>query len=116
MTPSRNDVVNDYLAGLDSVIRDLFVDVREQVLSAGVDLDESIKWRDCLVYSTSRNLIQTVLGKGRISLIFFQGAELDDGRGLLEGGGKTARTFRISGDGYDRDALQGYVRAAALAI
>lgn len=113
ITPSRNDVVTDYLAALDPGIRDLFLAVREDVLGAGVDLDEAIKWKNCLVYSTDRNLVQTVLGKGKISLIFFDGVAIDDGRGLLEGEGKTTRTLRITGPGYDRDALQSYVRASA---
>jgi hypothetical protein len=112
-TPSRNDVVTDYLNALDPSIAELFLAVREDVLGAGVDLDESIKWKNCLVYSTTRNLVQTVVGKGKVSLIFFDGVAIDDRRGLLEGDGVTARTFRITGPGYDREALQGYVRAAA---
>ena len=112
-TPSRNQLVNEYLDALDPSIAPLFVSVRDDILDAGVDLDEAIKWKDCLVYSTSKNLIQTVLGKGKISLIFFDGLAIDDGRGLLEGDGKTTRTFRITESDYDTEALQSYVRAAA---
>lgn len=113
ITPSRNAVVTDYLNALDPAIRELFLAVREDVLGAGVELDESIKWKNCLVYATSRNLVQTVVGRGKVSLIFFDGVAIDDGRGLLEGDGVTARTVRITGLDYDREALQGYVRAAA---
>ena len=111
-TPSRNQIVTEYLDALDESIAPLFHAVREDILQAGVELDESIKWKDCLVYSTSKNLIQTVLGKGKISLIFYDGVTIDDGRGLLEGDGKKARTFRITGADYDTEALQTYVRAA----
>lgn len=112
-TPSHNQLVNEYLAALDPTIAPLFLAVREDILTAGVTLDEAIKWKDCLVYSTSKNLIQTVLGKGKISLIFFDGLAIDDGRGLLEGDGKATRTFRITTPDYDAEALRSYVRAAA---
>lgn len=112
-TPSRNQLVTEYLDTLDPSIAPLFVAIREHILTAGVELDESIKWKDCLVYSTSKNLIQTVLGKAKVSLIFFDGVAIDDGRGILEGDGKTARTFRIVSADYDAAALQSYVRAAA---
>ncbi|MER3389316.1 MAG: DUF1801 domain-containing protein [Microcella sp.] len=111
-TPSRNQLVTEYLDALDASIAPLFLAVRDDILHAGVELDEAIKWKDCLVYSSSKNLIQTVLGKGKISLIFYEGVAIDDGRGLLEGDGKKARTFRITNSDYDTAALQSYVRAA----
>lgn len=112
-TTSRSQLVNDYIDEVDPAIAPLFVAVRESILSSGVELTESIKWKDCLVFSTSKNLVQTVLGKGKVSLIFFDGVAIDDGRGYLEGEGKTARTFRITSPDYDAAALQSYVRAAA---
>jgi hypothetical protein len=108
--PSRNDVVNEYIDDLGADIAPLFLDVRACILSAGPELNEAIKWKDCLVYSSTKNKIQTVVGKGKISLIFFEGAALADEHGLLEGDGKKTRTMRIQSPDYHREALAGYVR------
>ena len=109
-TKSKNDIVNDYIDGLDEGIAPLFVDVRASVLAAGPDFNESIKWKNCLVYGTSKNHIQTVVGKGKISLIFFMGAAFEDNFGLLEGDGKKVRTMRITSPDYNQDALADYVQ------
>jgi hypothetical protein len=112
-TPSADPTVNAYIDGLDDAIRPLFVAVREVVLAAEPDLREAIKWRDCLTYSARKNAIQTVVGKGKISLIFFAGAAIDDPKGLLEGDGKAVRTMRITDGRFDKRALRAYVRQAA---
>lgn len=109
-TQSRNDIVNEYINNLSEEITPLFLDVRETVLAAGPALNESIKWRDCLVYGTTKNLIQTVVGQGKISLIFFDGAALEDKFGLLEGDGKKTRTMRITSLDFNKAALEDYVQ------
>ena len=109
-TPSQNDNVNDYIEGLDLAIKPLFLAVRAAVLATGPTFNESIKWKDCLVYATTKNHIQTVVGKGKISLIFHQGAALADPYGLLEGDGKKTRTMRITRPDFDQAALADYVQ------
>jgi hypothetical protein len=90
----------------------LFVAVREVIRKTQPDLDENIKWKDCLTYSTRKNVIQTVVGKGKVSLIFFDGTAIDDPEGLLEGEGKTVRTMRITAPEFDKQSLRSYVRQA----
>lgn len=107
---SQNDVVNDYLNELDAAIAPLFFAVRECVLAAGPSFNESIKWKNCLVYGTTKNHIQTVVGKGKFSLIFLNGVTLEDQHGLLEGDGNKARTLRIYGPDFNRNALTDYVQ------
>ena len=109
-TESKNDIVNEYIRALGDEIKSLFLEIRSCVLSAGPAFNESITWKDCLVYSTTRNHIQTVVGRGKISLIFFEGASLEDRYGLLEGEGKKARTMRIHSHGFNKDALTDYVK------
>jgi hypothetical protein len=109
---SRNQVVNDYIDSLDKDIQGLFIAVREEVLSVSNELEESIKWKDCLVYSKIKNLIQTVVGKNKISLIFFEGAQIKDNQRLLEGEGKKTRTLRIVSPDFDKETLHEYVRQA----
>ena len=109
-TKSKNDVVNDYLGHLPPEIAPLFLEIRACILAAGPSLNESIKWKNCLVYGTARNHIQTVVGKGKVSLIFLDGVSLTDQYGLLEGDGNKARTMRIQSRAFDRKALSYYVK------
>ncbi len=108
---SNNDVVNEYIEKLDKDIAPLFLEIRDVILSsAGNSFNESIKWKNCLVYSTTRNHIQTVVGKGKISLIFFEGASFKDMYGLLDGDGNKTRTMRIDSLTFDKKALGDYVK------
>ena len=109
---SNNDIVNEYIEALGEEIAPLFLNIRACILATGPSFNESIKWKNCLVYSTNRNHIQTVLGKGKISLIFFEGASMDDPHGLLEGDGSKTRTMRITSTDFNREALNDYVRQA----
>jgi hypothetical protein len=107
---SRNDIVNEYISCLGEEIAPLFIAVRAVVLAAGPSFNESIKWKNCLVYATTKNHIQTVVGRGKVSLIFFEGVSLKDKYGLLEGDGSKARTMRINSTEFNKAALTDYVR------
>jgi len=107
---SKNDIVNEYIEGLEEDITPLFLEIRNSVLAAGPAFNESIKWKNCLVYGTSKNHIQTVVGKGKVSLIFLDGASLKDSHGLLEGDGNKARTMRINSSDFNKKALADYVK------
>ena len=107
---SKNDIVNEYIDNLDENIAPLFLEIRESVLAAGPSFNESIKWKNCLVYGTTNNHIQTVVGKGKVSLIFFEGTFLKDKYGLLEGDGNKARTMRINSTDFNKRALTDYVK------
>ena len=111
-TKSNNDIVNEYIEALHEEIAPLFLDIRSCILATGPSFNESIKWKNCLVYSTTKNHIQTVVGKGKISLIFFEGAAMDDPYGLLEGDGSKTRTMRITSPEFNRQALGDYVGQA----
>ena len=107
---SKNDIVNEYIDALDKYIAPLFLEIRDCILKAGPSFNESIKWKNCLVYGTSKNHIQTVVGKGKVSLIFFEGTSIKDKYGLLEGEGNKARTMRISSPEFNKNALSDYVK------
>jgi hypothetical protein len=109
-TKSKNDIVNEYIENLPENIAPLFLEIRSTVLAAGPSFNESIKWKNCLVYGTTKNHIQTVVGKGKVSLIFFDGVSLKDKYGLLEGDGNKARTLRINSPDFNKKALQDYVK------
>ena len=104
--------MNEYIDSLSEEIAPLFFEIRDCILAAGPSFNESIKWKNCLVYSTTKNRIQTVVGRGKISLIFFEGASMNDPYGLLEGDGSKARTMRVTSSDFNREALSNYVRQA----
>ncbi|MBL8080704.1 MAG: DUF1801 domain-containing protein [Anaerolineales bacterium] len=107
---SKNDIVNEYIHALNEDIAPLFLEIRSCILAAGPSFNESIKWKNCLVYSTTKNHIQTVVGKGKVSLIFFEGTSLKDKYDLLEGDGSKARTMRITSADFNKKALADYVK------
>jgi hypothetical protein len=109
-TKSKNDIVNEYIEDLPKEVAPLFLAIRSCILEAGSSLNENIKWKNCLVYGTTKNHIQTVVGKGKISLIFFEGISLKDKYGLLEGEGNKARTMRINSLDFNETALADYVK------
>lgn len=111
-TKSGNDMVNKYIEDLPPSVQNLFIGVRELILNSKVSLSESIKWKDCLVYTSKRNIIQTVTGKDKVSLIFFDGINIKDTYGILEGEGKKTRTMRIKSLDFNGEALQDYVKQA----
>lgn len=110
--PSKNKVVADYLQSLDPGLKDLFILIRETVLNACPELDEDIKWKNCLTYSHKKNIIQTVVGKQHISLIFFEGMKLNDPDGILEGSGSKTKTAKITDQNFKPKALAKLVKQA----
>jgi len=62
------------------------------------------------IIGTTKIHIQTVVGKGKISLIFFEGVSLKDAYGLLEGEGNKVRTLRITSSDFSKKALEDYVK------
>lgn len=112
-TPSKNDTVNQYIeTEIPEHLKELFIKLRAIVLSVNPDLDEAIKWKNCLTYAVKKNMIQTVVGKDKVSLIFFEGAQLNDPKGLLEGDGKKTRTGKFSSTDFDSKALKDLVKQA----
>lgn len=110
---SKNETVNKYLRDLDTPMARLFHQIREIVLETDPSLDEDIKWKNCLTYiQGKKNIIQTVLGKEKITLIFHDGMQIKDQYGLLEGDGAKTKSYRISGVP-NKAALASYVRQAS---
>jgi len=104
---SKNPEVNTYLLTIPENIRLLFQKVRMCILETEPDLEEAIKWKNCLTYlSGKENLIQTVLGKEKVSLIFHNGAKLKNHGNLLEGDGAKVRTVRITSLDFEVKALK----------
>lgn len=107
----KSKLVEPYLASIDDALKDRFQIIRKTILEAGPSLSQDIKWKNCLTYILgSKNLIQTVVGKDKISLIFHNGASIEDDSGLLEGDGKRTRTVRFLDDNIDVSVLSSLVK------
>ena len=76
------------------------------------DLGEDIKWKNCLTYSQKKKLIQTVVGKDKVTLIFLDGIHIPDPNGLLDGDGKKARSVRFYDLQFSKPGLSNLVLEA----
>src|SRR5262245_56836219 len=73
--------------------------LRAIIRQAVPGLTESIKWGNAC-YANGSNVCSIIPYQSHVNLAFFQGTELDDPEGLLEGTGKAMRhvTVRSVGD------------------
>ena len=112
-TKADNPTVPEYLEKLSSPMKPLLLELRQTIMGTANDLREDVKWGNCLTFSLNgKNIIQTVLGKDKVTLIFFEGVNLKDPMRLLQGEGKKVRSARFTA-GFNKSALQALVRAAA---
>jgi hypothetical protein len=73
----------------------------------------SYMWKLIRYAVNGRDIVGIGAFTGHASLVFYRGSELDDGKGLLQGGGKDARfvTLRTPADA-ERSAVARMVRKA----
>ena len=109
---SADEKARDYLANLDSPLADTLMQVRQLVLDTDPGIAEAFKWR-CLVFTANKkNIIQTVVGKAHLTFIFFDGVQLNDPSGLLEGEGKKNLSVRLTSMDFDQDGFVALVHEA----
>ncbi|HEX5973566.1 MAG TPA: DUF1801 domain-containing protein, partial [Rubrobacteraceae bacterium] len=83
--------VDEYIDLLGTPQNDVAAQLREIVLTCYPQLREDIKWH-VPVYSLVTTPIVSIEGfKAHVNLKFFEGAELEDHAGILEGTGKGVR-------------------------
>ncbi len=108
-----NPEIENYIQALPENIKPVFLKKREIILSANPEFTEAIKWKNCLTYiHKKKNLIQTVVGKDKVSLIFHNGAMIEDDSGWLEGDGNKTRTVRLKSEDFDSSTLITLVKKA----
>ena len=95
MSFSTNETVNSYLQNLSEPHQSIVLKLREIAFTAEPNLEEDIKWRNCLVFKFRKNLTQMVVGKEHVTVIFFEGVQLEDPEGWLDGDGKKTRSARF---------------------
>jgi len=106
----RSAEVDDWFGRYDNPLRDLVLAVREVVLGADERVTEAIKWQaPTFMY---RGNIASFFPKAKkhVTLMFHQGAALDDPAGILDGAGDTSRSLKVT-DAEDLDAKKDAIAA-----
>ena len=110
---NRNPDVDAWFDRYENPLKDLVQEVRNTILAIDERVGEVIKWQaPTFVY---RGNIASFFPKAKkhVTLIFHQGAVIDDPLGLLEGDGDTSRSakFTSSADlAAKRPALEAVIR------
>ena len=92
---NRNPDVDAWLDNYENPQRQLVADVRAFILSLDPGISEAIKWQaPTFMY---RGNIASFFPKARknVTLMFHQGASIEDSTGLLEGDGEVSRVARF---------------------
>ena len=83
-----------WIADLEPDLRPIAMALRRLILEACPDLTETIKWGKP-VYENGGKVCYLAATKAYVSLGFFNGAELTDPDGMMEGNGKKMRHVKV---------------------
>lgn len=89
---NRNPAVDDWFDAYDNPLKDLVQQVRTVILDSDERVTEVIKWRAPTFVYKGNMASFFPKAKKHVTLMFHQGASIDDPHGLLEGDGETARS------------------------
>ncbi len=112
MIPYSSKEIESYVNGLEEPQRQLLLEMREAVLSADSKVKESMKWGS-IAFHHHKNICGYRVAKKHITLLFMEGASLDDPFKILQGDGAKARTYKLGfGEMVNAEAIQNLVRQA----
>ena len=106
---NRNPDVDAWLDKYDNPQRQLVSDVRAFILAVDPGISEAIKWQAPTFMYKGNIASFFPKAKKNATLMFHQGASIDDSSGLLEGDGEVSRVARFL------DAADFEAKKAALA-
>jgi hypothetical protein len=86
--------VDGYIAQLSDDQAQIVTKVREIILSAAPEADESIKWAQP-VYETNGPFAYIKAFKNSVNFGFWRGVDIDDSHGLLGGSGEKMRHVKL---------------------
>ncbi len=84
-----------YLSSLTTKQSELVLAMREAVLAAGDSVQEGIKWGSIAFYN-NKNICGYRVAKNHVTLLFMEGAQLQDPNKVLSGSGAKARTIKAT--------------------
>lgn len=94
MKELHNPLADPFFESLDEHVQPLARELRELIFEASAKISEEIKWSKPS-YSHSGLVCYLQPAKNHINFGFYQGAQLPDRGGLLEGDGTKMRHIRI---------------------
>jgi len=97
MKKYSNSDIQNYVNGLPEMQRGLVVELREAVLATDSKVQEGIKWGS-IAFFHQQNICGYWVAKNHVTLLFMEGAMLNDIHGVLEGNGAKARTCKVTAD------------------
>lgn len=92
----KSSDIQNYVDSLSELQKSLILEIREVVLNVNPSIEESIKWGS-ICFHLNGNLCGYRVAKAHVTLLFFEGAALDDKGKILSGTGAKARTFKYDG-------------------
>ncbi|MEW9871356.1 DUF1801 domain-containing protein [Arthrobacter sp. HS15c] len=111
---NRNPEVDSWLANYANPQHDLVAKVREFIMDVSPELAEAVKWQAPTFMYKGNIASFFPRSKKNVTLMFHQGASLDDPHSLLEGDGETSRVARFLDDA-DFEAKKPALEAVILA-
>ena len=94
MKVSGDKAIVEYIESLSDFQRDLVLKVREVVLSADKQVNEGIKWGS-IAFFNENNICGFRVAKAHVTLLFMEGAMLNDKKNILTGTGPKARSVKM---------------------
>lgn len=106
--------VDEYIEGLEGWQAEIVSSVRQIVLEAAPEANESIKWAQP-VYKSNGPFAYIKAFKNSINFGFWRGVDIADPKGLLQGTGDKMRHVKLnSTDDIDEMAFADFVQQAVL--
>ena len=94
MKKIKSKEIENYIEGLTDFQKEIVLAIRELVLNSDERMKEAIKWGSIAFYN-KKNICGFRVAKAHITLLFMEGASLNNSDGILEGNGAKARTYKI---------------------
>ena len=87
--------VESYIAQLEGWQAEIVSEVRQIILEAAPEADESIKWAQP-VYEINGPFAYIKAFKNSVNFGFWRGVDINDPQGLLQGSGEKMRHFKLT--------------------
>lgn len=95
MMSNRNPEVDNWLANYANPQRDLVARIREFIMEVSPELSEAVKWQAPTFIYKGNIASFFPRAKKNVTLMFHQGASIEDPHALLEGDGDVSRVARF---------------------
>ena len=90
-------LIDEYIENLPGWKRDVTEELREVVRNASRELTEEVKWGWPCYTADGKCICGFMAMKDTVNFVLYQGANLDDPSGLIEGTGKSMRHVKLRG-------------------